>query len=48
MESNSDGNGFSGFCAKNLIEFNKETDEMRRAHIQRKVNVEVYHEACAR
>lgn len=48
MELNSDDDGFGGFCAKNLIEFNNETDEMKRAHILRKVNVEMYHEACAR
>lgn len=48
MESIGDGDEFSGFGTGNLIEFNNEMDDLNRAHIQRKINVEMYHQACAR
>lgn len=48
MDSNNDDDAFKHFCVKNLIEFNNETDDAKKAHFQRKINAEMYHEACAR
>lgn len=48
MESNKDVDAFNHFCMKNLFEFNAENDELKKAHLQRKINVQMYHEACAR
>lgn len=48
MGSNEDGDAFGYFCEKDLLDFHYETDGMKKAHLQRKVNVQMYHEACAR
>lgn len=49
METSSDDDGaFRRFSVKNLLEFNDETDELEKAHLQRKLNVEMYHAACTR
>lgn len=49
MELNDDNAAFSRFCVKNLLELKNVTDDdMKKAHLQRKINVQMYHEACAR
>lgn len=48
MDSNSDSDAYRRFCGKNIAELNCATEDAKKVHLQRKINVEMYHAMCSR
>lgn len=49
MESTKKPNGpsdFLQFCGKDIADFNKESDASEKSHLLRRINAQMYAEAC--